>query len=150
MKIILLKDVPKVGRKDEIVEASDGYARNFLIPNKLAKSATPDALKDHQKIIANKNIASSVSSEEFLKNLQKISEKQIIIEVTANEKGSLFKGVSAEMISKELKKHGFDIKKDEIVLDAPIKKTGDYELPISRGEFSGSVKITIKGAGDKK
>ena len=130
MRIILLQDIENVGKKYEIKEVADGYARNFLIPKGLAKPATEEALKwlETQKEIEAKK------AEEELKKVQEkataIDGQEIIISVKIGEEGQLFESITSQKISEKLKEIGFEIKKTQIDLIEPIKELGEYLIKI--------------------
>ncbi len=130
MKVILLKDVERVGKKFEVKEVKDGYARNFLIPQGLAKPATETALiwLGTQKEIEEKK------AEEQLKGVQDVAsaidDQEVIIPVKVGEEGQLFESINAQKISEKLKELGFDIKKNQIDLSEPIKEIGEYPIKI--------------------
>ena len=125
MKVILLQDIDKLGKKYEVKEVKDGYARNFLLPRGLVKIATEEALvwlEEKKSLLEEK-------AEEKLKQIQDLASRvdgqEVVIIVKVGEEGQLFESVSAQKISEELKKMGFDIKKSQIVLDEPIKELGE-------------------------
>ena len=131
MKVILLADIKNVGKKDTILNANDGYARNFLLPKKLAVEATPDNLK---KLNDKKN------SEQHKKDLDKqkaqetkeiINKLQLNLKVKAGENGKIFGGVTAKEISEELnKQHKIEVDKKKIVLAETIKTIGRFSVDI--------------------
>ena len=130
MKVILLKDIEKLGRKYEVKEVKDGFARNFLIPKKLAKIATRENLRwleDIKKSLQKK-------AEEELKKVQKLASeldgKELLIELKKGKKGQLFQSINRRFISEELKKIGFYIKKDQILLEEDIKEEGEFPVKI--------------------
>ena len=131
MKIVLLEDIDKLGKKYEIKEVADGYARNFLIPKGLAKLATAKNIK-MAKIKKEEELR---KAEEQLKNVQKIVAKiegqEITIPLKTGEKGQLFESVTSQMISKKLAQIGFDIKKSQIEISKPIKEIGEYPVKIN-------------------
>ncbi len=131
MKIVLLENIDKLGKKYEIKEVADGYARNFLIPKGLAKLATPKNIK-MAKIKKEEELK---KAEEQLKNIQKIVAKiegqEITIPLKTGEKGQLFESVTSQMISKKLAQMGFDIKKSQIEISKPIKEIGEYPVKIN-------------------
>lgn len=141
MRIILLKDVEDLGKKLELKEVKDGYARNFLIPNGLAKQATKEVLKwlETQKEIQAKK------DEEELKKIQKIASTidglEIIIPVKVGEKNQLFEKINTQKISEKLKEMGFDIKKEQIALDEPLKEIGEFPTKI---KFEHNLEAEIK------
>ena len=131
MKVILLQDVDGLGKKYEVKEAKDGYARNFLLPNKLAKAATKQALKwlDDQKEVIEKE------AEEDLKKAQELASKldgiEVAISVKVGEEGQLFESVTPQKISEKLKEMGFDVKKSQVKLENPIKEIGEFPVDIN-------------------
>lgn len=141
MRVILLQDVENLGKKYDIKEVKDGYARNFLIPNKLAKPATKEALKwlEIQKEIEAKR------AEEALKRVQELASaidgREIIIPVKIGKEGQLYESVNRQMIFEKLKEAGFDIKKDQILLEEPIKELGEFPVKI---KFEHNLEAEIK------
>ena len=130
MKIILLKDVEKLGKKGEVKSVADGYARNFLIPNKLAALATKSELA---KLEEQKKIETEKAEEE-LKFYQEIANQidglELEILVKVSEEGKLFGAVTASQIAEKLKEKNFKIKKEQIKLEKPIKEIGEHEATI--------------------
>jgi len=130
MRIILLQDVENIGKKYEIKEVKDGYARNFLIPKGLAKPATEEVLKwlEVQKEIEVKK------AEEELKKVQEVASvidgQEIIIQVKIGEDDQLFESITSQKISEKLKELGFDVKKNQIDLPEPIKEIGEFPIKI--------------------
>jgi len=130
MRIILLQDVEKIGKKHEVKEVADGFARNFLIPKGLAKPATKEALAwlETQKEIEGKK------AEEDLKKIQElasaIDDREITIPVKMGEQDQLFESINSQKISEKLKETGFDVKKNQIDLPEPIKELGEFPVKI--------------------
>ena len=137
MKVILLKDVPKVGQKNDVKEVKDGFALNMLIPKKLAIEATKSSIKNLEQI----KERSLESQKIVLGNLEKnISEiKNIEIKVKANEKGHLFAGVGKEEISKHS-----GIPLQNIILEHPIKELGEHQIEIVVGEKTYKINLKIE------
>jgi large subunit ribosomal protein L9 len=131
MKVILLYDVEKVGKKFEIKEATDGYARNFLFARNLAKKATPEALKwlEMQKELIAKKV------EEELKNAQDLASSlddlEVSVAVKVGEEGQLFESNNAQKIAERLKEMGHEVKKGQIKLENPLKETGEFLVKIA-------------------
>ncbi len=131
MKIILLKDVPKVGRKYDIKEVAEGYALNMLIPRGLAKIATKDAVAKVEQLKANDLTNKKIQEELLLKNLEVIRNLKIDIKEKANEKGHLFAGVTRERVFEEVTKATrLTLNIDSIILDKPIKETGEHKITV--------------------
>ena len=102
MKIILLKDIPKVGRKYDIKNVADGYALNMLIPRGLAQIATPQAEKNIESMKAKDMVEKKVQGELLLKSLDVIKTLVINIKEKANDKGHLFAGITKERLVEEI------------------------------------------------
>jgi len=131
MQVIFLQDIKNSGKKGEIKQVADGYALNFLIPQKLAIAATPDKIKKlaaaHEKIIKEQQRIQS----EIEKIIAKISNKKIIIQKPASEKGKLFAAISADDIASVLKKNfGIDIDQEKIKLKKHLKEIGEHKVEI--------------------
>ena len=131
MKVILLENIKGVGKKDEIINANDGYARNFLFPKKLAVEASKGNLanlKSKQDSNKFKRDTEKAEAEEIAKKLDKISLK---IKVKAGENGKIFGGVTAKEISEHLKSaHSLDIDKKKIALKETIKTIGTTTVDV--------------------
>ena len=130
MKVILLKDVEKLGKKGELKNVADGYARNFLIPNKMAVLATKSELI---KLGEEKRIETEKAEEE-LKLYQGIASQidglELEIPAKVIEEGKLFGAITTAKIVEVLKQKNFEIKKDQIKLEKPIKEIGEYEATV--------------------
>ncbi len=134
MKVILLKDIPKIGKRNEIKEISDGYARNFLLAKGLAELATPQAIERVNKIKNIAEVKKNVQENLLVKNLNELSGVIVNLTEKANDTGSLFKSIHQKEISEALKKqHHIDVAVDSIVLDKPIKETGEFNIKVSIG-----------------
>jgi len=141
MRIILLQDIENLGKKYDVKEVKDGYARNFLIPQGLAKPATKEAIiwLETQKEIETKK------AEEELEKIQEkatvIDGQEIIIPVKMGEEGQLFESITSQKISEKLKELGFEIKKTQIDLEEPIKELGEFPIKI---RFEHNLEAEIK------
>ncbi|RKI67975.1 50S ribosomal protein L9 [bacterium 1xD42-67] len=145
MKVILQQDVRGQGKKGQLVEVSDGYARNFLLPRKLAVAATAEnmnTMKLQEKAKKAQEAAERAEAEAIVKKLEGIMVK---IPAKAGEGGRLFGAVTAKEISESLSaQHGLDIPKARLVLEDPIKSCGSYQIRAKLGhEISGTVNVLV-------
>ncbi|MBV4420013.1 50S ribosomal protein L9 [Clostridium tyrobutyricum] len=145
MKVILIKDVKALGKKGEVVNASDGYFRNFLLPRGLAKEANNSNLH----VLNNQKKAERKQKLEEIEEAQKIAKslkgKQIKIDIKSGENGRLFGSITGKDISDRLKKD-FDITVDKkkVVMDN-IKKVGSYDVEVKLyPEISTKIKVVIE------
>jgi large subunit ribosomal protein L9 len=145
MKIILLKDVAKVGKKYETKNISDGYAINLLIPKGLAIAATPDAIKRIELERSKDEGEKKIHHELLLKNIKELDGVTINLTEKANDKGHLFAGVhKLEIIPAIEKQTRIQISPEYIVLDKPIKEVGLHEVEVRVGEISVKFNLDIK------
>lgn len=147
MKVILLENVKGVGKKDEIINANDGYARNFLFPKNLAieaNSTNLSKLKSKQDSASFKKSEEKKNAEEMKEKLSKIVLK---INVKAGENGKIFGGVTAKEISEQLKKqYNYNIDKKKIDIKETIKTIGMFTIDLKLFEgVVGKLKINIIG-----
>jgi large subunit ribosomal protein L9 len=131
MKVIFLDDVRNVGKKYDIKDVSDGYARNFLFPNKLAETASPEAIKKIESMKA----AHEKEDKEALAHLEslarKINETKIQLEVKTDKSGAVFGSINKESILKALREHKLiGAERIDIELKYPIKELGEFSVPI--------------------
>ena len=131
MKVILLENVKKLGKKDEIIEVSSGYARNFLIPNKKAIVADNVNLNKLEGKKSKENHIKELSLE-HAKEIKKIIEKEtLVIKAKKGKDDRLFGTITNSEISKELKKkYDIDIDRKKIIVENPIKRVGEYIITI--------------------
>jgi large subunit ribosomal protein L9 len=129
MKIILTKDVPKVGKKFDIKDVAEGYALNSLIPKGLAVVATSQAIEKIKSEKAKYMAEEKIQEELLAKNLETIKGLKLIIKEKANEKGHLFAGVTKEILAGEiLKAVRLNLDLEFIKLDKPIKTVGEHKV----------------------
>ncbi len=146
MKVILLKDVAKIGRRFEVKEVPSGHALNFLIPRGLAQSATADALRKLGVEMQKKTVMSERHDTGFKSALESLMNASVTLVLPANEQGHLFKGVHAADIAACFKKHGAEVRESEIILDHPIKDVGEHPITLRSGETEGVVTVHITKA----
>lgn len=145
MKVILLKDVAALGRKDEVKDVSGGYARNFLLPQKLAEPATDAALKNlvERQIRKEKEKLDTDARHRAAADLLKKIVLRFSVRVGGKDK--TFGSVSAVKIADALKKQGIAVEKSWIMLDSPIKSTGEETIQIKFPHgIEGETKIIIE------
>lgn len=144
MKVILLKDVKSQGRKDDIINVSDGYANNYLIKNKLAVAYTDTSKKilDKQIQIRNDEEAKIVANLTEIKN--KLNDKIIEFRVKTGKDDRVFGTVSLKQISDKINELGYDIDKKCILIDTPLSSLGTYKVKIKlhkKVEFNINIKL---------
>ena len=136
MKIILSQDITGVGRKGEVKNVSDGYARNFLLPNKLGQIATPAAIASAEKLRKQTEQDREVQKDIMEKNIKGLNGLKVQLKAKANEKGHLFSIIHPDEISKILKEeHHLDIPSKFIEIEKPIKELGEHTLKAKHQEF---------------
>lgn len=145
MKVILLKDVAKIGKKYETKEVADGYAQNLLIPKGLAVAATPDCVKKIANQIAQEEGEMRIQKDLLLKTVDELKQRDIIIKRKVNEKGHLFGSLHVEELVKEIEAQTrIKIDKSYLILEKPIKEIGDYNIPIKVDNTKIAIKISVK------
>jgi large subunit ribosomal protein L9 len=131
MKVILFKSVQDLGEEDSLINVSEGYARNYLIPKKLAGLATPSALEALKKRKAEKEKVLAEKKAQFMEQAEKLSALELTILVDAGEGGKLFGSVTSQDIASEVAKLGsFDLDRKKVELAEPIKVVGTYDVPV--------------------
>ena len=145
MKVILLQDVKKQGKKDEIINVSDGYANNFLIKNKLAVPATPDDKKTLNHDLANKEAEEEKYINECNILKDKMINQNIEFKVKTGKEDRVFGNISAKQINEELNKKGYKIDKKCIHIMNPIDSLGTHLVEIElHKKVKFNIKITLK------
>ena len=148
MKVILMQDVKGQGKKGQLIEVSDGYARNFLLPKKAAVIATAEnvnTMKQQEKARKAQEAAEKAEAQATAKKLEGLSVK---IVAKAGEGGRLFGAVTAKEIAEALSaQHGVTIQKSKLVLDEPIRTCGGFQVKAKLGyEVVGTVKVLVAEA----
>jgi len=131
MKVILLKDVEKLGKRLEVKNVEKGYARNYLIPNDLARSATRETLKwlDTQKEITQNQQEGELKKIQAL--VAKIDGRELNFSMKVGDKGQLFESLTIQKIKDALKEKGFEVSKEQIQLKQPIRELGEFLIKIN-------------------
>ncbi len=144
MKVILKNNVDHLGRAGDVKDVATGYARNFLLPRKLAESATPSALKYWEK--GKEKRAKVVAAEvKVAKELaDKLSSVNLTFSMPASEEGKLFGSVGKTDVLKSLKVAGYDVPKNSVRLENALKATGEHEVELRLApEVVATIKVTV-------
>ena len=131
MKIILLKDLGKLGNQGEVKEVKDGYARNFLIPEGLALVANAANFKKLEEVKRTRNKLAEKTKEKFIQLKEEIDKISLTIAVEAKENEELYGAISEAQILKLLKDEGMDLEKGKLAITEPIDKLGVFNLKVS-------------------
>jgi large subunit ribosomal protein L9 len=148
MKIYLLKEVSHLGKQGEIKEVSDGYALNYLLPNKIARRADAKIIEKVSQQKEQKTIEEKNRKEEALKLADGLQAMTLEISLKFSQKGKeAYDSVNSKRIIEELKNKDINLKENQIELKTPIKKEGDYEIPVILDKrIKTSLKIKVKAA----
>jgi len=132
MKVILLKDVRAVGQKGSVQEVAEGYARNFLLPQKLAELATPEKIKQVAAQVAAREAGRQKEEAQLDKKVQSLNGKKVTLTARATEKGGLFKTIVAADIAKAIRlEHSLEIPEASIAIPQPIKTVGEHTVTLT-------------------
>ena len=145
MKVILLKDVKSQGKKDELINVSDGYARNYLIPRGLAVEADAKALNDIKNREAAKQHKIDLEIAAANETKKKLEGVVVKIRGKAGADGKLFGSVTSTDVADELaKQHGIEVDRKKIVMDAPVKQFGTYQFNVKLyPEITGVINVVV-------
>ena len=146
MKVILLQDVEGLGKKYEVKDVKNGHARNLLLPEKMARAATKEALK----WLAGQKEVIEKEAEEDLKKAQALASEldglELSVSVKVGEEGQLFESINSQKIVEKLKEMGFDVKKSQVKLENPIKETGEFPINITLSHnLEAEIKVVVTG-----
>ena len=131
MKVVLLRDVRNIGKRDEILNVSDGYARNFLFPQKLAAEATPGTLKEIEKKRAAQDAREAEALAEAQRKAAELKGKVIALKIKCGSQGRLYGSVTAAEVAEALQaQHGYTADRRKIDLGDPSKEVGDREISL--------------------
>jgi len=145
MKVILLQDVPKVGKRYEIKEVNSGFARNFLLPQKKALFATPEKISFYEKSKKEEDEKRIVQETLLEKNLEKLGKLALTFKSKASESGSLYAQITKEDIAKSLlDETHIEISPEYIHLEKPIKEIGDHKILLLVGNKKGTVALRVE------
>lgn len=144
MKVILLKNVDKVGKVGEIKEVSAGFASNYLIPNQMAKPASANVIKEVEKQVKKQEIIESKLLEQFRELAKKIDGQEFTIEQKAKN-GKLFGSVKEKDLVELIKEKGFEIEEKNIIFVEPIKETGEFTVEIKiKEDVKAKIKLVVQ------
>lgn len=144
MKIILLQDEKKLGKKGDIIEASEGYARNYILPKKIGVEANAKNMNDLRLQKANEDRKAQAQLEAAQELAKILAEKQVVVKIKAGEGGRTFGSVSSKEIAAACKEqHDIEIDKKKIVLQDSLKRFGAYEVGVKLHPKV-TAKLTVK------
>ena len=145
MKVILLQDVRGIGKKNDVKEVADGYARNFLFLRNLAEAATPQALKKLEKMKENMETEDKELKNRLENLARDMKGKYIEFELKTGEDGSVFGSVTKEMIMKAIREHFSKHDRVDVILDHPIKKIGEQVVRVDlKKGIEAELKIIVR------
>jgi large subunit ribosomal protein L9 len=144
MKVILLDDVPKLGRRGEVRQVADGYARNYLIPHRLALNATAGNLKNLDAIKTRQEHQAVRQKTEAEQVAEAVAALNFVVARQASDEGKLFGSVGRVDIAAFLAQNRVEVEKRRIVLDEPIKTVGEFTVPIRlHADVTAHLKVTV-------
>jgi large subunit ribosomal protein L9 len=143
MKVILLKDIARIGQRFDIKEVPSGHALNYLIPKKLAETATADSIKRVEAQKSKSAEDAALKDATFLTALRKLKESQVELKADANAKGILFKGIKADDIVDCLTKRDITLDPRTVILSGPIKELGEHTIELALGDTTGSFVLSV-------
>ena len=144
MKIILMEDVPALGRRGEVREVATGYARNYLLPKKLALPATPGNLQNLEHLKRQRERAENKAREAAQAAADRIAALELAVATRASEDGRLFGSVSAQDVVEFLERQRIPVEKRRVLLEDPIKALGEYQVPIRlHHDVTATLRVTV-------
>ena len=131
MKVILLQDVKSLGKKGELVEASDGYARNYLLPRKIAREANAQSMNEYKNAENSKNFKIATQKAQAEQQKKMLEGKKFVMTAKAGQGGRLFGSITAKQVAEEIKKqYNIVVDKRKVVLECDIKEFGTYKAEV--------------------
>ncbi|MCK5211202.1 50S ribosomal protein L9 [Candidatus Parcubacteria bacterium] len=143
MKVVLLKTIPKFGKKGDIKEIPNGYARNYLIPNGIADILTKHTLNMLSAQASKRERLKKQGSKDKFKLVSQLDRKRIVVSAKVNDTGTLYAGLDKKAIAKEIKALGFNVEPFEIKLRQPIKKFGKHTIELRIGQKKATIKLEV-------
>ena len=145
MKVILMTDVPALGQRGETRDVANGYARNFLLPRKLAVPATPANLKNVEHLKRQRAREEERALETAKATAERIEGLTLAVTARASEDGRLYGSVSAQDVVEFLERHKISVEKRRVAMDEPIKAVGDYKVLVRlHGDVTAALTVTVK------
>lgn len=145
MKVILLQDVTTLGKEGDVVDVSDGHARNFLFPQNLAIAATPEALARKKQREEVKEKKSHKELSQYGDLARKLDGYELVIQEKTNESGTFYGAVNEQSIAAALKAEGFNIDKFMIQLEAPLKEPGEAMVKVQFPHgFEAEIRVVVE------
>ncbi len=145
MKLILLQDVKGQGKKGELINVSDGYARNFLLPKKLAKEATPQAMAELRNAETSKRIQDEKERARAKETAEKLEGSVVKLSRSSGADDKMYGSVTSKEIAEALsEQHGIEIDRRKLQIDEPIKAYGTYSIPVKLyADVTGKINLVI-------
>ena len=144
MKIILMDDVPALGRRGEVRDVSDGYARNYLLPHKLALQATAANLKNLEQIKLSQDAAAAKLTAKAQEQARAIEALHFAQTRQASDEGRLFGSIGKADVASFLSQNGIEIERRRITMDEPIKSIGEFSVPVRlHGDVTAQLKVSV-------
>jgi large subunit ribosomal protein L9 len=144
MKIILLKDVRGIGQKNDIKNVADGYAMNFLFPQRLAEGATQSKVAELESVRAQKEGEKKAHDEALTKTIQGLQGQKIELKVRATDKGGLFKAITSLDLVRALKEQKqVEIPAETLQLSAPLKTLGDHPVELRSAHAHSTLAVSL-------
>lgn len=144
MKVVLMQDVAKIGRKHAVVEVPAGYAQNQLIPKGQAKPATPENLKAVERLNSNAAAAAEASISKFIEAKRELQEKPLLIRGQKSDHGHLFAALKPVQIVAAAAEAGIELDPTWIKLETPIKTTGEHAVDLSHQDKAARITINVE------
>jgi len=145
MRVILKQDIKGIGKKYEIKNVSDGYANNFLIPQKLAEYASSGAVKAAEILKATNEAEIEIREKLTEKQVEMLKGIKVVLKKKSNEKGHLFEKIHSEEIVEALKEQSkIEINAEFLIIEKPIKEIGEHTILVQVGKNKGEFKVTIE------
>lgn len=146
MKLLLKENIENLGKKGDIVDVSPGYGRNYLVPKKMAVQVTPSNRKmiEIEKQALQKGLEKEIQSHQAV--IDRLNQTELSFTRKADEKGTLFGSVNVADLKDALDQKGFDFEKRRILLEEPIKKLGEFKIPVKVfQEYQGEITVHVQG-----